>query len=151
MELSAELKQLYQDLILDHGRRPRHFKKLDHYTHHLDGYNPVCGDQITLYLEVEGDTVKDASFLGHGCAISMASASLMASQIRGKRIDDVKALQQCFHQVVTTDDDREAEKLGKLKVLAGVKAFPSRVKCATLAWHTLKNALEGQQGKVSTE
>lgn len=140
------LRELYQALILDHGRHPRNCKKIQHYTHSQEGYNPVCGDRLRLYLRVEDDRVIDAGFEGEGCAISVASASLMIEMVKGKTLDQTLQLFDAFHHQVTDRDLDEDMSgcLGKLTVFGGVRAFPSRIKCATLAWHTLKGSLEDQ-------
>ena len=146
----SDLSDLYQEVILDHNKRPRNFRVVECASHSAEGYNPLCGDRLTLTLTVEDGRVTDVGFLGSGCAISKASASLMTDAIKGKPVDEVKALFERFHRMVTTPPDVSVEDLGKLSVLSGVREFPVRVKCASLAWHTLKAALEqGQQ--VSTE
>lgn len=144
-----ELDDLYQSVVLDHGRRPRNFGKLAEPSHHAEGFNPLCGDQLTLYLTIEGGQVADVRFEGSGCAISMASASLMTEQLKGKSADEIEALFGLFHDAVTGQPADKA--LGKLRALAGVSRFPMRVKCATLAWHTLRAALEGREAPVNTE
>jgi nitrogen fixation NifU-like protein len=146
----SDLRDLYQEVIFDHYRKPRNFHPLAAANHHAEGFNPLCGDRLTLFLLVDDDVIKDVSFEGSGCAISMASASLMTEYIKGKRVDEVEPLFEHFHDMVT-DDHATAENLGKLEVLAGVREFPARVKCATLAWHTLKAALQDQAEAVSTE
>ena len=152
--MSSELRELYQEVILDHSKRPRNFRELPAATGRAEGYNPLCGDRATVYVEVEGDRVKDVSFKGAGCSISTASASLMTDALKGKTREEADALFERFHRLVTADPSKAAEnaapELGKLAVFAGVCEFPARVKCASLAWHTLKAALEGQ-GQVSTE
>ena len=145
----SDLKELYQELILDHGRHPRCFGELDCASVSKEGYNPVCGDRLCLYLQVDNDQVVDASFNGEGCAISVASASLMVQAIKGLAVTDAKQLFEDFQQMLMSDQD-EVD-LGKLNALSGVKQFPMRVKCVTLAWHTLKAALENDQQQVSTE
>ncbi len=135
-----EARDLYQDVVLDHGRRPRNFRRLARATHTAEGFNPLCGDQLVVELLIEGDVVQDAAFQGTGCAISRASASLMTSEVKGRSRAEVEALFDRFHAMATRGAGSEAD-LGKLKVLSGVWAFPARVKCATLAWHTLKAAL----------
>jgi nitrogen fixation NifU-like protein len=153
--LSEELRELYQEVILDHSKRPRNLRELPGATNHAEGYNPLCGDRATVYLTLEGDVVKDLSFVGKGCSISTASASMMTEALRGKTRAEVDALFERFHALVTAPPDtaREnaAEDLGKLKVFAGVCEFPARVKCASLAWHTLKAALAGEGQTVKTE
>ena len=151
--MDAELRELYQQVILDHNKSPRNFKKLETANHFAEGYNPLCGDKIDIYLLVENDIVKDISFQGNGCAISKASASLMSSIVKGKSVDETKILFEQFHDLITgkTDDSNAMETLGKLSVFAGVKEFPSRVKCASLAWHTMSAALKNEAQKVTTE
>lgn len=146
----SDLRELYQETILDHGRRPRNFHKLEHPTHEADGDNPLCGDKIHLYVEVDGDLVRDISFEGAGCAISTASASLMTEALKGKKIADAMALFHRLHATVTGTDGDDDVELGKLAVFEGVREYPLRVKCATLAWHTLKTALE-RDGTATTE
>lgn len=144
------LNDLYQEVILDHNRRPRNFRMLEAPSHHADGYNPLCGDRLTLYLQVQGDRIDDVGFQGSGCAISKASASLMTDAVKGHSVAEAKALFERFHRMVTTPHGEAVEDLGKLSVLAGVREFPVRVKCASLAWHTLKAALD-RQATASTE
>lgn len=149
----SDLRELYQELILDHGRRPRNFGALEGATHHADGYNPLCGDKIRLHVAVEDGRVVAAKFEGEGCAISQASASLLTEGVRGKTVAEAEALFRKMTALVTgRDDDVAAEtgvELGKLAVFEGVRQYPMRVKCATLAWHTLHNALEGTAGEVA--
>jgi nitrogen fixation NifU-like protein len=149
----AELRDLYQEVILEHSKAPRNFKKLDSANHHAEGFNPLCGDRFTVYLDLEGGKVKDIAFQGSGCAISKASASMMTQSVKGKTIAEAERLFEHFHKFVTTQEhaDSDTEQLGKLAVFSGVAEFPARVKCATLAWHTLQAALEGKQQSVSTE
>ena len=150
--INDELQALYQQLILDHGRNPRHFGKPDTCTHSQAGFNPLCGDELTIYLTVKDNVIESAQFEGAGCAISMASASMLTGLVKGKTKDEALAIFKSFHDLVTTDESVDTENLGKLAVLAGVKAFPARVKCATLAWHALDGALsEDQNQPVSTE
>ncbi|MGD1006616.1 MAG: Fe-S cluster assembly sulfur transfer protein SufU [Ignavibacteriaceae bacterium] len=151
--MDTELRELYQQVILDHNKSPRNFKKLENANHIAEGYNPLCGDKINLYLIVEDDIVKDVGFQGSGCAISKASASLMSSIVKGKTKKEVEELFSKFHDLVTGKLNNEAdiEALGKLAVFAGVRDFPARVKCASLAWHTLIAALKDEQHVVSTE
>jgi len=149
----SELRDLYQEVILDHNRNPRNFKVLKGATCKADGYNPLCGDRLTLYLKVEGDTIVAASFEGTGCAISKASASLLTDIVKGKSVAEAEALFARFHQMVTSppDSTEDFSDLGKLFVLAGVREFPVRVKCASLAWHTLRSAVDAQvQGEPAT-
>jgi len=147
------LRELYQEVILDHGRHPRNFGILPCANYHQEGYNPLCGDKIILHMHEENGTVLDLKFEGSGCAISMASASLMTECLKGKSRDEIQAMFDTFHQWVTneTASDLLQEKLGKLAALGGVREFPARVKCATLAWHALNAALEGKKQRVSTE
>ncbi|MBV6272133.1 SUF system NifU family Fe-S cluster assembly protein [Alcaligenaceae bacterium CGII-47] len=143
------LRELYQEVIFDHNRSPRNFHEMDHASHRADGHNPLCGDQLTVYALVEGGVVREVSFVGNGCAISTASASLMTEAVRGQTIDQVEALFQDIHAMLTqAHPDRD---LGKLEVLSGVREFPSRVKCATLAWHTLHNAITLARDTAQTE
>ena len=141
---------LYQEIILDHSKRPRNFHPMDDATRQADGYNPLCGDKLKLYLKLEGDVVKDASFVGAGCAISTSSASLMTESVKGKTKDEALALLEKFHELLTTDASVSND-LGKLVVFCGVREYPARVKCATLAWHTLKNALTNSNEAATTE
>jgi nitrogen fixation protein NifU and related proteins len=149
----SDLRELYQELIIDHSKRPRNFKVLETANHKLEGYNPLCGDKITLFLELEHDRVKNVSFQGSGCAISTASASVMTESVKGKTLAEVEALFEVFHQMVMGKPPAagNAPELGKLAVFSGVSEFPARVKCATLAWHTLHAALQGTGETVSTE
>jgi nitrogen fixation NifU-like protein len=149
----SELTDLYQEVILDHNRRPRNFGRLADATRVATGHNPLCGDRLTLYLKVDGDRIAGVSFEGSGCAISKASASLMTDAVKGRAIADVTDLFDRFHRLITTPVDVPIDEasVGKLAVLAGVREFPVRVKCASLAWHTLKAALEGSDQAVKTE
>ncbi len=147
-----ELRALYQEVIFDHNKSPRNFGKLDDADHSADGHNPLCGDQLTVYLDMDGDTIVDVRFEGQGCAISTASASIMTTLLKGRNIKDVDSYFSSFHSMVTGNGelDDSLDDFDKLKVLGGVSEYPSRVKCATLAWHTVKAALDGKQS-VSTE
>jgi len=148
----SELRALYQEIILEHNKKPRNFRKLDDATRTLEGYNPLCGDHYTLYLKIENDTVVDISFEGAGCAISKASASVMTTMLKGKSKDEAQGLFETFHKLVTGElTDISFETLGKLAAFAGVSEFPARVKCASLAWHTMRNALDAKSEPVSTE
>jgi nitrogen fixation protein NifU and related proteins len=149
----SDLRELYQELIIDHSKRPRNFKVMETANRKLEGYNPLCGDKITLFLELEHDRVKNVSFQGSGCAISTASASVMTESVKGKTLAEVEALFEVFHQMVMGKPPAagNAPELGKLAVFSGVSEFPARVKCATLAWHTLHAALQGTGETVSTE
>ena len=144
------IDDLYQDLILDHSKRPRNNHAMEDATRKADGYNPLCGDKLKLYIKLEDDIVKDASFQGSGCAISTASASLMTESMKGKTRAEALILLEKFHDLLTTDTP-VGKDLGKLVVFCGVRDYPARVKCATLAWHTLKQALNGVAEPVSTE
>jgi nitrogen fixation NifU-like protein len=146
----SDLSDLYQEVILDHNRRPRNFGTLAAWTHQAEGHNPLCGDRLTLQVRLEGEMVSEIAFEGSGCAISRASASLMTDSVKGHSVADVRTLFDRFHRMVTTPPDAEVEDLGKLSALAGVREFPVRVKCASLAWHTLKAALD-REARVSTE
>ena len=146
----SDLNDLYQEVILDHNRRPRNFHALADASHSAEGYNPLCGDRLTLYLKVNGDTIEDVAFQGAGCAISKASASMMTDALKGRTVGEARALFERFHRMVTTPPDQPVEDLGKLSALAGVREFPVRVKCASLAWHTLKAAMK-EQPRTSTE
>ena len=148
--MTADLNDLYQEVILDHNKRPRNFRVLERPSHHAEGFNPLCGDRLDLFLNVEEDRIADVGFQGSGCAISKASASLMTDAIKGRSVAEARDLFDRFHRMVTTPTDRTVEDLGKLSVLAGVREFPVRVKCASLAWHTLKAALDREE-KVTTE
>jgi nitrogen fixation NifU-like protein len=149
----SDLRELYQELILDHTKRPRNFGRLETANCQADGYNPLCGDKVTVFLNVENDVVNDIRFQGSGCAISTASASMMTESLKGKTVADAKTLFARFHELLTGKSDQlpDIEALGKLAVFSGVKEFPIRVKCATLAWHTMNAALSHQQQPVSTE
>jgi nitrogen fixation NifU-like protein len=148
-----DLRELYQEVILDHSKRPRNFRAMPGANRKAVGHNPLCGDRATVYLQVEGDVVKDASFEGAGCSISTASASMMTDALKGRTVAEALRLFERFHELVTSDPSKAQEasaELGKLGVFAGVHEFPMRVKCASLAWHTMKAALEGGE-KASTE
>lgn len=149
----SALRDLYQEVILDHNKSPRNFRKLANANRKIDGYNPLCGDHYTVYLQLEGDVIKDIGFEGAGCAISKASASVMSSLVKGKTKQEAEDLFRKFHTLVTgeIDPDGDADKLGKLAAFSGVSEFPARVKCASLAWHTLHAALESEDKVVTTE
>lgn len=147
----SELTELYQEVILDHNRRPHNFRVIDGATRQ-EGYNPLCGDRLTLYVAMDGGVIKDVAFQGTGCAISKASASLMTDALKGKTADEARALFEQFHAMITSDHTVPAADLGKLSVLAGVREFPTRIKCASLAWHTMKAAVaHDSDAPVSTE
>lgn len=147
----SDLRELYQEVILDHHKKPRNFRKLEG-ARQVEGYNPLCGDKVTVYVQMEGDVVRDVSFQGSGCAISTASASLMTESLKGKTRAEAEALFQAFHDLLTgKPHEATGASLGKLEVFSGVREFPVRVKCATLAWHTFHAALDGDHNVVSTE
>jgi nitrogen fixation protein NifU and related proteins len=148
-----DLRELYQQLIVDHSKSPRNCRAIEGADLSAEGYNPLCGDHVTVFVKLEGDQVKDISFQGNGCAISTASASLLTEVLRGKTREQAEALFHGFHDLVTGHDRRPdaAAELGKLKVFAGVSEFPVRVKCATLVWHTLKAAFEQMKQPATTE
>jgi nitrogen fixation protein NifU and related proteins len=147
----SDLRDLYQEVIFDHYKKPHNYHALAGANHVAHGHNRLCGDKLTVYLDVEGDVIRDLSFEGDGCAISTASASLMTDALKGKKLEEVEHLFQEFHHMVTHDDAEPDPDLGKLEVLAGVREFPARVKCATLAWHTLQAALKDRAAPVTTE
>lgn len=147
-----DLKDLYQEIIVDHNRSPRNFGKLHKPDRTLEGFNPLCGDRLTLYLKMHDQRIEDISFDGSGCAISVASASLMTDAMKGRTVDEADDIFRRFHELVTSDGENvDVDKLGKLAALAGVRAYPTRIKCATLCWHTLHSALEGEDKVISTE
>jgi len=147
----ADLRDLYQDVILEHSKSPRNFRELSPADHTAEGYNPLCGDRFTVYLNMEGDSIRDVSFQGAGCAISKASASMMTQVLKGKTKAEAEKIFERFHGLVTgRAPAQDAEELGKLAVFSGVSEFPVRVKCATLAWHTVHAALEGEK-EATTE
>ena len=143
--MASDLSDLYQEILLEHNRRPRNFRTLDDATHQADGFNPLCGDQISLQLKVGDDKVDDVGFQGHGCAISRASASLLTQAVKGATADETMAMFDEFHKMMTEPDaELDVDLLGDLEMLAGVIAYPTRIKCAILAWHTLKAAMAGE-------
>ncbi|HZM98946.1 MAG TPA: SUF system NifU family Fe-S cluster assembly protein [Pyrinomonadaceae bacterium] len=148
----SELSELYQQVILDHNKKPRNFRKLETANHYAEGYNPLCGDHLTVYMNLEDDCVTDVGFEGSGCAISKASASMMTQAVKGKSKEQAETLFKQFHSMVTgeLDEENEENTLGNLKIFAGVREFPVRVKCATLPWHTMHAALN-KQDQTSTE
>jgi len=148
----SELNDLYQEVILEHNKNPRNFRELETATKTADGNNPLCGDALRVYVEMDGDEVKDVAFKGSGCAISKASASMMTQAVKGKSKEEAEVLFDEFHKMVTGELDAETDEnnLGKLKIFAGVLEFPARVKCASLSWHTLHAALN-EEAEVSTE
>jgi len=149
----SDLRGLYQEVILDHSKRPHNYRAMDRADRQADGYNPLCGDRVRVYLKLEGDRISDVSFQGSGCAISTASASILTETLKGKTQTEADALFETFHDLVTGKGvgGREVPALGKLAVFSGVSEFPARVKCATLAWHTMRSALTGSPEVVSTE
>jgi nitrogen fixation NifU-like protein len=153
VNLTSDLQDLYQEVILDHNRRPRNFRAIEQ-GRKAEGYNPLCGDRLTVYLRIENGRIEDASFLGSGCAISKASASLMTESVKGKTLEEAHDLFERFHQMITRSPEQPIDDLGKLTALAGIHQFPIRVKCASLAWHTLRAAAETRTSAadvVSTE
>ena len=147
----SDLRDLYQEVILDHNRHPRNFGKLANANRESQGHNPLCGDRVTISLHMEGDRIEDIAFQGSGCAISTASASLMTEALKGKTVKEARDLFHGFHELLTTGGDADPESLGKLAVFAGVREYPIRVKCATLAWHAAQAALDQKDRPVSTE
>ena len=148
----SELDELYQEIVMDHNRKPRNFRRLDGANHMADGFNPFCGDEVKLFLIIENETVKDVSFQGSGCAISRASVSMMTDAIKGKTVEEAEHLFDLFQGLLTSAEEEtiDTSSLGDLEVLAGVSEFPTRVKCATLSWHTLRGAIRGEE-RISTE
>ena len=148
-----DLQDLYQDIIMDHNRRPRNFGPVDQPTHKKEGYNPLCGDQIEIELKILDGIVVDVGFTGVGCAISKSSASMMTEEIKGKELEVVESMFEQFRRMITINDqtDLDADLLGDLEILQGVSRYPARIKCATLAWHTLHSAIEGDEDTVTTE
>ena len=148
-----DLQDLYQDIIMDHNRRPRNFGPVDQPTHKKEGYNPLCGDQIEIELKILHGIVVDVGFTGVGCAISKSSASMMTEEIKGKELEVVESMFEQFRRMITDNDqmDLDADLLGDLEILQGVSRYPARIKCATLAWHTLHSAIEGDENTVTTE
>ena len=149
----SALRELYQEVILDHNKSPRNFRKMEHADRVVEGYNPLCGDHYTIYVKIENDVIADVSFDGAGCAISKASASVMSATVKGKTRAEAEELFNAFHKLVTSETDplQETERLGKLAAFSGVSEFPARVKCAILAWHSLHAALASKEERVSTE
>jgi nitrogen fixation NifU-like protein len=149
----SDLRELYQETILDHHKKPRNFRNLESASRKLEGYNPLCGDKVTVFVKLEGNVIRDVAFQGAGCAISTASASMMTEILKGKTVDEAEEIFENFHKLITAKDlaSVDEELLGKLAVFGGVREFPMRVKCATLAWHTFHGALHGEQRPVSTE
>ena len=149
-----DLRSLYQEVILDHSKKPRNYRVLEGADHQAEGYNPLCGDRVTVYVKLENGRISDLSFQGSGCAISTSSASILTETLKGKTLEEADTLFEKFHALVTGEtsgDQAGNASLGKLAVFSGVSEFPVRVKCATLAWHTLRSALKGEKETVSTE
>lgn len=146
-------RALYEQVILDHNKNPRNFRKMEDADRQIEGFNPLCGDRFTVYLKLDGDKIGDISFDGSGCAISKSSASVMSTVLKGKTLEEAETLFRLFHQMITADLDAPVDEaaLGKLKVFSGVRAYPVRIKCATLAWHALEAAIQGEDDKVCTE
>jgi len=149
----SELRDLYQEVILDHSKNPKNFRCLEDPSRTAEGYNPLCGDKITLFIKMEDGLIRDISFQGSGCAISKASASMMTAALKGKSAEEADAIFQQFHKMLTSDPDNavDPDDLGKLTVFSGVREFPVRVKCASLAWHTMRSALQGDSDPATTE
>lgn len=152
----SDLSELYQQVILEHNKTPRNFKKLELFTHDADGYNPLCGDHYHVWLKLDGETITDIGFQGSGCAISKSSASMMTASVKGHTVKEAKELFEKFHSVIMTKigdalPEETIEDLGSLGALAGVREFPARIKCASLAWHALNAALSNSQTTISTE
>lgn len=148
-----DVDDLYQDVVLDHSRRPRNFKLIEDADRTQEGFNPLCGDRITVYMTLDGDVISDVSFEGSGCAISKASASMMTESVKGKSLADAEDIFGSFRAMITRQpvEDVDRERLGDLEILEGVSAYPTRIKCATLSWHTMHAALDEEEGTVSTE
>ena len=148
----SDLSELYQEILLEHNSKPRNFRKLEQATQSAEGYNPLCGDRITLYLRLEDGVIADVAFQGSGCAISRASASMLTQSIKGQSVAKAREIFQAFHQMLTEPGaELDYDILGDLETLSGVVAFPTRIKCAVLSWHTMQAALDGQSEAVSTE
>ncbi len=147
-----DMREIYEDMVLDHNRNPRNFGPLEPHSHEAYGFNPICGDEFTVYLNVEDGIIKNVGFNGVGCAVSTASVSLMTESMKGKPVDEALAYFERMQKLLTGRDDGQPEvELGKLKILEGVRDYPARIKCAALGWHTLKAALNHQSGTVNTE
>ena len=146
----TDVSELYQSLILDHNRSPRNYRALERANRRAEGYNPLCGDHFTVWLQLDGDRISDVTFQGSGCAISKASASLMTMAVKGKTVDEAGRMFESFHRMVTGQGGPDADLPPKLAVFAGVREFPSRVKCASLSWHALKSAIDGESTEPAT-
>lgn len=152
MTADGDLRDLYQEVILDHNKKPRNFGRLENANRRAEGHNPLCGDRLTVYMDLENDRIRDIKFEGSGCAISKASASMMTSEVKGKTVDEVEETFHRFHRMVTQEGGNDAEGLGKLAAFSGVREFPVRVKCASLPWHTMEAALKSEApAAISTE
>ena len=150
--MTTNLEALYQEVILDHNRKPRNFREMEHADRHIHGRNPLCGDEVTVYVKLDGDTVSDVSFKGQGCAVSRSSASLMTAAVKGKTVDETMRLFDRFHDMITGKlNEAERGQMGSLAALGGVSKFPLRVKCASLAWHALRSALQQGPAEVTTD
>jgi nitrogen fixation NifU-like protein len=148
----SDLRELYQQVILDHNKNPRNFRELPNASRRVEGYNPLCGDHYTVYVDVDGNVIRDVAFTGSGCAISKASASVMSSTVKGKTVEEAEELFDTFHRLVTGEaGELDEDALGRLAAFSGVSEFPARVKCASLPWHTLHTALQGEEQVVTTE
>jgi nitrogen fixation NifU-like protein len=148
----SDLRELYQQVILDHNKNPRNFRELPNASRRVEGYNPLCGDHYTVYVDVDGNVIRDVAFTGSGCAISKASASVMSSTVKGKTVEEAEELFDTFHRLVTGEaGEPDEDALGRLAAFSGVSEFPARVKCASLPWHTLHTALQGEEQVVTTE
>ncbi len=148
-----DLRELYQEVVMDHNRRPRNFRKLDDANRSAEGFNPLCGDRVSVYLNVDGETISDIGFIAEGCAISKATSSMMTERIKGEPVEEAERVFDAFRHMVTRkpEEDYDAELLGDLEILSGVSEYPARIKCATLSWHTLHSALNDQDKRVTTE
>jgi nitrogen fixation NifU-like protein len=147
----SDLRELYQQVILDHNKKPRNFRVIEPCDHEADGFNPLCGDKVHIYVDLDGDRIADVSFQGEGCAISTAAASMMTQAIKGKTIEEALKIFDVYQHMVMGEGNEEIASIGKLAIFEGVREFPMRVKCATLAWHTFKAALEGGGDAATTE
>jgi nitrogen fixation NifU-like protein len=147
-----DLQELYQEIVMDHNRRPRNFHELKDATQSAEGFNPLCGDEVKVYLKVEDDVISDVGIVAAGCAISKASASMMSESVKGKSVEEAEHVFNAFRHMIThPSEDYDADTLGDLEILSGVARYPARIKCAVLSWHTLESALENKEGSVSTE
>ena len=147
----SDLRELYQQVILDHNKKPRNFRVIEPCGHEADGFNPLCGDKVHVYVETDGDTITDVAFQGEGCAISTAAASMMTEAIKGKSLAEAEAIFAAYQKMVTGEEDADSAQLGKLAIFEGVREYPMRVKCATLAWHTMRSALHESDKTATTE